>query len=122
MIFALWCVYDPANPGFSDLLTIDAGIGYWIYMTQVDTLTVTGITPSKTVSLLSGWNLIGYNSSALQSITSALNFINGKYISVWSFENGSWKVYDPVNPGFSDIHLPILSQSVCGYPCSDSSI
>ncbi len=36
-------------------------------------------------------------------IASVLNSIDGQYISVWSFENGSWKVYDPANPGFSDL-------------------
>jgi len=29
--------------------------------------------------------------------------IGGKYISVWAFVNGAWKVYDPNNPGFSDL-------------------
>lgn len=99
----VWEVYDPANPSFSDLLTMEAGKGYWINMNETATLTVSGSAPSKSIDLVSGWNLVGYNSSAAQDIATALASIANKYISVWAYMGGSWKVYDPANPGFSDL-------------------
>jgi calcium-activated chloride channel regulator 3/4 len=98
-----WKVYDPDQPGFSDLSTMEAGWGYWINMMQAGTLTVTGTEPSESIDLIRGWNLVGYNSCTPQSIVDALASIDGKYISVWAYINGQWRVYDPANPGFSDL-------------------
>jgi len=98
-----WKVYDPHQPGFSDLSTMDAGWGYWINMAEAAELPVTGTEPSKSIDLTRGWNLVGYNSCTSQSIASALASIDGKYISVWAYINGQWKVYDPTNPGLSDL-------------------
>lgn len=98
-----WKLYDPANPGFSDLTTMEAGWGYWLNMTESATLKISGTTPSNTLELISGWNLVGYNSSTAQNVAVALATINAKYISVWTFIDGDWKVYDPANPGFSNL-------------------
>jgi hypothetical protein len=98
-----WKVYDPANPGLSDLDTMTAGWGYWLNMTEAATLTVAAILPSKSINLIAGWNLVGYNSSTAQAIGGALASISGNVVSVWVYINGQWKVYDPANPGFSDL-------------------
>lgn len=98
-----WKVFDPASPGFSDLSTMEVGWGYWLNMTEAATLSVTGAEPSKTINLITGWNLVGYNSSTSQNITDALASITGKVVSVWAYKNDSWQFYDPANPGFSDL-------------------
>ncbi len=98
-----WTVYDPAYPGLSDLSTIETGKGYWIYMNSPATLTIPGSLPLTSVALSNSWNLVGYNSSSSQAVTNALASIAGKYISIWAFVNGSWRVYDPNNPGVSDL-------------------
>jgi alpha-tubulin suppressor-like RCC1 family protein len=98
-----WQVYDPENPGFSDLTTIEAGRGYWINMSEAATLNVSGSTPSNSVNLSTGWNLVGYNSDTAQDVEDALASIESKYISAWAYMDGSWKVSDPENPGFSDL-------------------
>ncbi|MFZ2663952.1 MAG: hypothetical protein WAX66_01170 [Patescibacteria group bacterium] len=98
-----WKVYDPASPGFSDLSTMEAGWGYWLNMTQAATLSVTGTGPFKTMNLIAGWNLVGYNSLAALNITDALASIAGKVINVWAYKNNAWQFYDPANPGFSDL-------------------
>ncbi len=98
-----WKFFDPASPGFSDLSNMDAGWGYWLNMTESATLAVTGTEPSKTMNLIAGWNLVGYNSSASQNITNALASIAGKVVSVWAYHNNSWQFYDPASPGFSDL-------------------
>jgi hypothetical protein len=41
--------------------------------------------------------------STSQAVDVALASIEGKYISVWAYMDGGWKVYDPENPGFSDL-------------------
>lgn len=98
-----WKVYDPENPGLSDLKTMSSGWGYWINMMQTSTLSVPGKIPSKTISLLAGWNFTGYNSSAALTIGSALSSISGKVITVWAYNGGQWKVYESANPGLSDL-------------------
>jgi len=98
-----WRTFDPENPGFSDLSVMEAGIGYWINMTASADLPVSGAPASRSISLTSGWNLVGYNFSASQDVGTALSSISGKYINVWTFSDGVWKVYDPANPGFSDL-------------------
>jgi hypothetical protein len=98
-----WKVYDPANPGFSDLTTMEAGMGYWIDMSESATLVIPDSAPSNSINLVRGSNLVGYNSSGSQAIADALASIDGNYLSVWAFIRGSWKVYDPANPGFSDL-------------------
>ncbi len=100
-----WKVYDPDNPGFSDLTTMEAGRGYWVNMNEDASLNVSGSAPSNSISLVSAWNLVGYNSSISQAVDNALASIQGKYISVWAYIDGSWKVYDPDNPGFSDLTI-----------------
>ena len=55
-----WKVYDPENPGFSDLTTMEVGRGYWINMSEFANLPVLGIAPSNSLDLSSGWNLVGY--------------------------------------------------------------
>jgi hypothetical protein len=100
-----WQVYDPENPGFSDLTTMDAGKGYWINMSEAGTLTISGDIPSNSIELATGWNLVGYNSSTSQAVENALASIESKYISVWAYMGNGWKVYDPANPGFSDLTI-----------------
>jgi hypothetical protein len=99
-----WQVYDPENPGFSDLETMEAGRGYWLHLSESATLDISGITPSGSINLSTGWNLVGYNASTSQDIPDALESIDGNYISVWAYMDGVWKVYDPANPGFSDLN------------------
>ena len=98
-----WKVYDPANPGFNDLEIMDAGTGYWMNCSTGVSFTVIGIASGNSVNLLNGWNLVGYNSSTSEPIADELASISGKVVSVWAYINGQWKVYDPANPGFSDL-------------------
>ncbi|MEA3432555.1 MAG: hypothetical protein U9R01_07810, partial [candidate division WOR-3 bacterium] len=99
-----WLVYDPENPGFSDLTEMAAGKGYWIKMKIAANFSVSGSAPGKSIDLNSGWNLVGYNSTTSLPVADALvASIAAKYVSVWAFIDGAWKVYDPVNPGLSDL-------------------
>lgn len=98
-----WKVYDPNHPEFSDLTSMEAGLGYWVNMSETGTLSGSGSSPSDFISLNTGWNLVGVNSSTSHAIAVAMQSIEGKYELVWFYEGGTWKVYDPQNPGFSDL-------------------
>ena len=100
---AQWRSYDPANPNFSDLLSMDTGIGYWIHMNEEAVLSGSGAAPSPSVPLVSGWNLVGYNMLWEKPSQEVLQSINGKYSAVWTYLDGKWQSYDPSNPNFSDL-------------------
>jgi uncharacterized repeat protein (TIGR01451 family) len=102
-IDGVWKVYDPEYPALSDLSEMEAGLGYYINMNQAGTLTCYLIEPSNSVDLDVGWNLVGYNDESTQPIATALSSIDGKYELVWAFIDGQWDVYNPTNPGFSDL-------------------
>jgi subtilisin family serine protease len=101
-----WNVYDPNNPDFSDLSQLNAGKGYWLHLSEPLDISCSGTEPSKSIDLLKGWNLVGYNSDTAQPVDIALGSIKDQYIiSVWAYMGGVWKVYDPLNLGFSDLTI-----------------
>jgi len=99
-----WKLYDPANPGFSDLSTMEPGNAYWIKMNQAGNLFVLGTGVEKRpVNLVQGWNFAGYNSTIANLPQDAFSTIAGRYLSVWAYKGGAWKLYDPSNPGMSNL-------------------
>jgi len=99
-----WRVYDSANPGFSDLSTMEAGKGYWFEMNEAGVLLMYGPTSPGSINLTTGSTLAGYFSPITQSISAAIDSIEGDVISVWAYINGAWRAYDALNPGFSDLN------------------
>jgi hypothetical protein len=90
-----WLVYDPENPDFSDLLDVEPGQGMWVNMRGNSQLTIPGESPAYGVDLFDGWNLVGFSSPASQNISDAISSIDGDVVSVWAYQNGEWKSYDP---------------------------
>lgn len=92
--------YDPATgdfplyiPGTGGVLTeMEAGVGYWVFMEEADTLTITGrqmpAPPAvpPTYDVVEGWNLIGFKSLADDIDTSYLANIEGTYPVLWSYD------------------------------------
>jgi len=67
-------------------------------------LTGVGTMPPQSIELHSGWNLISLNMQPTDAtIATVLESINGKYISVWAYQDASWNVYDPLHSGFTDL-------------------
>jgi hypothetical protein len=100
----VWYVYDPLNPGFSDLEVMKIGYGYWVKTTQEGlSIQIEGQVSSSPLSLTDGWNLVGFNSIESMPVEDALAGIEGEVESVWGYDDGVWYVYDPQNPGFSDL-------------------
>nr|QNO54847.1 hypothetical protein PAHOCELH_00008 [Methanosarcinales archaeon ANME-1 ERB7] len=103
-----WKKYDPSAPFGNDLTTMEPGKGYWILMTSVDTLPITGTVPMTTdIDLKTGWNLMGYNSLDSQPVADALSSISGNYNIVWTYDasdtSDHWKKYDPSAPFGNDL-------------------
>lgn len=100
----VWYVYDPQNPGFSDLEVMKIGYGYWVKTTQEGlSIQIEGQVSSSPLSLTNGWNLVGFNSLQSMPVEDALAWIEGEVESVWGYKDGMWELYDPKNPGFSDL-------------------
>jgi len=70
-----WVSYSKVKP-YQDFGELEIGRGYWINMTQNDTLTAMGVIPSSVgYDLVVGWNLVGYCSPYSRSVASALSGI-----------------------------------------------
>ena len=98
-----WLVYNPADPVNSDLVEVEPGQGLWVNMSNNAQLTIPGEVPIGGIDLSQGWNLIGFGSPSSQNIADAILSIEGDVVSVWAYQNGQWKVYDPQNPEYSDL-------------------
>jgi hypothetical protein len=58
------------------------------------------------IGLNSGWNLISLKKQPEDAnIGVVLEYIIDKATSVWVYVDGGWLVYDPENPGFSDLTI-----------------
>ena len=100
-----WKSYSPETPELSNLKTLEAGWGYWIYIKNAATLNITGSSAYNTIHLGAGWNLVGYNSVNSQNVETAFSSISGKIKVIWAFIDGGWKAYDPNIPQLSDLKL-----------------
>ncbi len=107
----LWLCYFPEYPYFSDIFTIDFGKGYWIYMEKKKTLTIRGKLPKdKSVKLITGWNLVGYNSSEPETVQSALFSISSQCSYIWTYDTEKgWMVYIYNDKYTSEKKLEILT-------------
>ncbi|MEM6796920.1 MAG: DUF6531 domain-containing protein, partial [Acidobacteriota bacterium] len=102
-----WKLYNPSDPGSSDLTAIDQTQGLWIDATSPVSLPSEGTQPAQTTqSLCTGWNLIGYPLEQARPVPAALASIEGKYSRVFGFELGDtldqWEVYDVAVPAWAN--------------------
>ncbi len=107
-----WRCHDAVNPGLSDLFTFSLGKGYLINMRVPGRVTLFGApaTQGLGIPLKEGWNLVGYLATHPQEVGMATASIAGNMTNIWSFQDGSWRLYSPASPEFSD-----LKELVPGY-------
>jgi hypothetical protein len=98
-----WHVYDPENPNDSDLLDVEPGQGLWVNMRENTELSIPGEAPVNGIDLAGGWNLVGFSSPSSRNIADVISSIDGNVVSVWAYQNGQWKIYDPQYPDYSDL-------------------
>jgi len=105
--------YDPNWPQSSNLQFVDHLHGYWIKMTDVNTLNVIGwpVPDNAPISMEEGWNLVSYLPDYSDSLAHALASIMDSVVVVLGFNDGGL-TYGPNWPQFSN--LKILSPGL-GY-------
>jgi hypothetical protein len=95
----VWKNYQPSAP--SDLTAMEAGKGYWIKMTEAKSLVIAGQpASSQTISLKTGWNLVGWNKTTSTPVSTTLTGISSNTSIVWAYDAlaGVWKNYQPSAP------------------------
>ena len=83
-----WKAYNPSLPTWvvQDLNNIDEKQGYWINMKDNQTFNMTGVLIAPNIiSLVEGWNLIGYPTNASKDVIQAFISIHGSYTFVWMY-------------------------------------
>jgi hypothetical protein len=98
-----WRWYKPGEPSnFGDVM--EAGVGYWMNVTEDTSLIIQGTPPPTTIALNDGRNLVGYNLLEPKGIEAAMASIHPNYSKVWAFlPVFGWRWYDPANPGGSNL-------------------
>ena len=96
------------NPISPDTLTVlDETRGFWIHMTNADTLEVVGsVPPSSTISLYDnagGWNLVGYPSGSNGALPAVISANTSMVYAYHAAETSDvWKLFDRNGPGFAN--------------------
>lgn len=95
-----WKSYNPNLPSWVilDLDEISNKKGYWIRINSNSSLSILGIIPlPDQISLLQGWNLIGYPSASSKVPPTAFSTISGSYSIVWTYNTSQdvYLYYDP---------------------------
>ncbi len=120
-----WQSYNPLKPFDANTLKELYNVeGFWIDMTQDDTLTVIGtiwtvveqsvppyqsVMPYTKITLNPGWNLISFPFSMYGEVECMLSQIEDSYTVVWQYnetapgpEYERWSSYDPAKPDFAN--------------------
>ncbi len=87
--------YDPAYPPFSTLNAMDHLHGYWLRMSQADTLVLDGtpVSPTTPIQLHAGWNLVSYLPATPESTHAALTTVLADVDGVFAFDHGGFSFY-----------------------------
>lgn len=101
-----WKVWDPADPGGSDLTAIDPRQGLWVEALGTASLAAPAAAPATTIRLCPGWNLIGYPASQARPAAEVLAPIAGKYLRVFGFDPADpadpWEILDVAVPAWAN--------------------
>lgn len=97
--------YLPDLPNLSSLQEVDHLHGYWVKVTQSDTVHVQGhyVDPQTPIELVAGWNLISYLHQTPDSLTHALASIMDDVQVVLGYDHGALSFY-PDLP-FSNLYI-----------------
>jgi hypothetical protein len=100
--------YDPSIPSFLNTLSaLNVKDGYWVQVSEAVTLDVEGTVPSgASMSVKSGWNLVGYPRSSGEAVTDELTSLGSTVVQIKNLQSS----YDPSIPSF----LNTLSTMVPG--------
>jgi len=90
--------YDPGIPSFLNTLSaLNVKDGYWVQMSEAVTLDVEGTVPSgASISVKSGWNLVGYPRSTGKAPSDELTSLGSTVVQIKNLQSS----YDPSIPSF----------------------
>lgn len=80
---------DPNKAILNNLSTLQPLMGYWVHMkTSGSTFQITGqpLPSTSAITLLPGWNLVGYQGAQTTDLTTALNSLGTAYDIVFGFD------------------------------------
>jgi hypothetical protein len=97
----IWRAY-PSYSGYGTFTVIKPWQGLWINMENSETISFTPKTYNS-FYLVKGWNLVRFTLPKSLDIQDAISSVYGNIVSIWAYQNGKWKVYDPLNPYLSDL-------------------
>jgi len=99
-----WAVYLPGEEiqgdyagakGFEGLSTISPGEGFWVNSVGSETFSISGTPTTGSLTLTSGWNLVGLKSDQGVAVTTFISENQEDIISIWKWQSGAWAVYLP---------------------------
>jgi len=105
---AKWLKYAP-GVGFGDTLDdLDETMGFWVHVTAVDTLEVSGTAPVSTaIPLEVGWNMVGYPDAGAVILPDALSAhgVGTDFSLVYAYKASDatgdyWKLFDRTAPAW----------------------
>ncbi|MDP7552833.1 MAG: hypothetical protein QF791_06515, partial [Nitrospinaceae bacterium] len=90
--------YDPSIPSFLNTLSSLSGKdGYWLKVNEAVTLDVDGTVPTgASISVKSGWNLVGYPRSSGEGASDELTSLGSTVVQIKNLQSS----YDPSIPSF----------------------
>jgi hypothetical protein len=104
-----WKKYDPSAPAYSNTLSaLDETKGFWIKMNSAGSLAVSGAAAgTSNLSLLVGWNLVGYPSTASLTLPNAFGAhgVGPDFGLVYSYrtsDSSPWKKFDLTAPSYAN--------------------
>lgn len=105
-----WMVYDPDAVTGNTLSTLDETQGFWIYMDEARTLSVSGTPPTTTSIVLQtgagGWNLVGYPSNSNLAPSTAFADLTPNLTLAYGFDGSDtadpWELFDPSAPPYAN--------------------
>jgi hypothetical protein len=101
-----WRSFSPDVPPFlNDLTVIDQTMGFFLFMDQADTLSVSGVAPplATDIPLAGGrFNLVSYPARAVRPVTEVLAGVAFSIVCTYDSQDQAdpWKCFDPDVPPF----------------------
>ncbi|UCE35914.1 MAG: hypothetical protein JSW00_10130, partial [Thermoplasmata archaeon] len=108
-----WKHNRPGKPFGNDLNIIETRMGLWIHMTEDAILIPDQIVPDpdyfEFISLIAGWNLVGYPSVTTRDVTTILDPVPYDKVMTYDAATGEWLSYDK-GTGLGDLTEMELGQ------------
>jgi hypothetical protein len=111
---ASWLKYDSSAPPYANTLAeLDESMGFWIHIMSAGSLDISGTAPgTSNLSLGTGWNLVGYPSTAILPLPDAfsLHGVGQDFTLVLGYhaaDTPQWSKFDLLAPAYANTLLQL---------------